>query len=118
MDSNDPSKNPQARDGSAIRELFSNGRVAVQLFADDRVPASLKLIPALALLSLLNPLDVLPDFAVGIGQLDDLAVVMIAIKLFISLSPREVVAEMRGELPKDAAIPADYRVREDTARGS
>lgn len=111
-DSKTPSHAP-ARDGSAVRELIDNGRTALRLIADERVPAGVKLVPALAILYLLNPLDLLPDFGLGIGQLDDLAVIMIAIKLFISLAPEDVVAELRGETPSESTIPADYRVRED-----
>jgi len=34
-----------------------------------------------------------PDYFVGIGQLDDLAVIIVGLKLFLSLCPREVVQE-------------------------
>jgi len=37
------------------------------------------------------PTDLLPDFFVGIGQLDDLAVILGGLKTFVSLCPREVV---------------------------
>jgi len=39
------------------------------------------------------PTDLLPDFLVGIGQLDDLVVILAGLKLFLNLCPREVVQE-------------------------
>jgi len=54
---------------------------------------SLKLIPPAVLLYLLSPIDLFPDAVLGLGQLDDIAVLMLGIKLFIELCPSEVVRE-------------------------
>jgi uncharacterized membrane protein YkvA (DUF1232 family) len=35
----------------------------------------------------------LPDFLIGVGQLDDLAVILGGLKLFLRLCPGEVVQE-------------------------
>lgn len=77
-----------------IAYLLRNLRLAWHLLLDSRVPWLTKLIvPGLMALYILSPIDIIPDWFVGLGQLDDLAVLVLAVKLFIELSPREVVQE-------------------------
>lgn len=96
-------------DRSALREVLHNGRLALRLMADGRVPKPLKLLPILALAYLLSPVDLLPDLVLGLGQLDDLAVIVIALKLFISMAPEAVVDELEGRSAAEPSIPAEYR---------
>lgn len=101
---------------SALRELAQNGRLALRLLGDGRVPRALKAIPILALVYLISPIDLIPDAIPLLTQIDDLAIILIALKLFIDMAPSEVVAELEGGQSADdaeAAIDADYRVRED-----
>ena len=87
---------------------------------DHRVNLLLKLIiPGLMIGYLIFPVDLLPDFIPVLGQLDDLAILALGIKLFIELSPKDIVREYWGEAagaspaePTDNAetIDADYRV--------
>jgi uncharacterized membrane protein YkvA (DUF1232 family) len=95
---------------SALRELAGNGRLAWHLFRDERVPMITKAVPALALLYIVSPVDFISDMAPGIGQVDDLAIVLLAVKLFISLAPQEIVAEHEG---RGDTVSATYRVAED-----
>jgi uncharacterized membrane protein YkvA (DUF1232 family) len=82
-----------------IGELFQNGRLAWRLLRDGRVPSLLKfVVPGVVGAYLLMPIDLAPDFIPILGQLDDLAVLALAIKLFIELSPRNVVQELRNGL--------------------
>jgi len=76
-----------------LREVARQARLAWRLFWDRRVPLWTKLIPPAALAYVLSPVDILPDVALGLGQLDDIAVLLIGIKLFIELAPPEVVRE-------------------------
>jgi uncharacterized membrane protein YkvA (DUF1232 family) len=39
------------------------------------------------------PIDIFPDFLPGVGQLDDLAVMLAGLKFFLRLCPPEVVQE-------------------------
>jgi uncharacterized membrane protein YkvA (DUF1232 family) len=73
-------------------------QLAWKLLVDSRVPLLTKLIkPGLMGLYILSPIDIIPDVLVGLGQLDDLAVFVLAVKLFIELCPNEVVQEhLRG----------------------
>jgi uncharacterized membrane protein YkvA (DUF1232 family) len=76
-----------------IKEMARQARLAWRLFWDRRVPLWTKLIPPLALGYIVVPVDLIPDLALGLGQLDDLAVLLIGIKLFIELAPPDVVRE-------------------------
>lgn len=76
-----------------VKELVRQLRLAWRLFKDPRVPWLLKLIPPAALVYILSPIDILPDPGLGLGQLDDLAILLLALKLFIELAPAEVVRE-------------------------
>ena len=81
-----------------IAYLLRNLRLAWKLLLDSRVPSLTKLIiPGLMALYILSPIDIVPDALLGLGQLDDLAVFVLAVKLFIELSPSEIVQEhLRG----------------------
>ena len=63
------------------------------LIKDPRVSAGSKLIVAGILTYVIVPTDLLPDFLIGIGQLDDLVVIFAGLKLFLHLCPPEVVQE-------------------------
>ena len=52
-----------------------------RLMQDPRVPLLAKLAVPLALLYVVSPIDIIPDYIVGLGQLDDLAIVLIAFKV-------------------------------------
>ncbi len=65
-----------------------------RLFQDRRVPLRAKAVLVAAALYVLDPIDLLPEvFFPFIGTLDDLAVVMLAARWFISLCPPDVVQE-------------------------
>jgi len=51
--------------------LLNSFRVAWQLLWDGRVPLSTKIIPVIVVLYILSPIDIIPDFIPGLGQLDD-----------------------------------------------
>jgi uncharacterized membrane protein YkvA (DUF1232 family) len=76
-----------------LRDWTRQARLAWRLFRDRRVPLWTKLIPPAALGYILFPIDLIPDAALGLGQLDDIAVLLIGIKLFIELAPPDVVRE-------------------------
>lgn len=65
-----------------------------RLAMDRRVSVGPKLVLLAGLAYFIMPLDLLPDFPlVGLGWTDDLVVMAVALKLFISLAPRHVVEE-------------------------
>ncbi len=76
-------------------------RMAWYLLLDKRVPKLTKMVPALVVAYVLSPLDLIPDVLLGVGQLDDLAIFLLGLQLFISLCPSEVVEETERKLARD-----------------
>ena|SRR5215467_4801520 len=73
-----------------------------RLFKDRRVPIRAKALLIAAVLYVLDPIDLLPDFLFPfVGAVDDLAVVIFAARWFISLCPPDVVQERVRELSKE-----------------
>jgi uncharacterized membrane protein YkvA (DUF1232 family) len=91
-----------------LGELIQNGRLAWRLLFDRRVPTLLKMVvPGVMGAYLLMPIDLFPDLVPILGQLDDLAVLAIAVKLFVQLAPQDVVEELRtGIVPAGQEAPA------------
>ncbi len=114
---NDATGPGKIKDPSALRDLLRTGRLALRLMTDKRVSWGHKLVPILALAYLLSPIDLLPDFALpGLGSLDDLAIIAIALRFFVSLVPEQLVREHSGQGGSAAGaeepISADYRVQD------
>jgi uncharacterized membrane protein YkvA (DUF1232 family) len=87
-----PSLVADRRDAGFWREFWRQVRLVWYLFRDPEVPAYLKLLPVAAVLYALMPFDLIPDMIVGLGQLDDLTILLLGGKVFIEMSPPEVVA--------------------------
>jgi uncharacterized membrane protein YkvA (DUF1232 family) len=110
-----------------VASLVDQARLAWRLLRDARVPGWVKLIPLGGLLYLLSPIDLLPDVALpGLGEIDDIVVLLLALKMFVDLSPSGVVREHLEQLlgrtqqsradeesPSDSYIDAPYRVVQD-----
>ncbi len=103
-----------------LSDLLHQVGLIWKLMFSREVPTWLKLIPPLAILYLLSPIDLVPDPVLGLGQLDDLAVLLISLKLFVELSPPGVVQRLRDELsggvppePDHEVVDASYRVIDD-----
>jgi uncharacterized membrane protein YkvA (DUF1232 family) len=97
MQKSDPNNNP--RDFLAwFREFAYQLLISWQLIWDQRIPLSNKLLPLLVLAYILSPVDILPDAFLGPGQLDDLAVFLLGLRLFVSLAPPAIVEEYRKQL--------------------
>jgi uncharacterized membrane protein YkvA (DUF1232 family) len=102
-----------------VRRLIATGRLAVRLLREPRVPWLLKVIPALALLYALFPVDLAPDILPILGQLDDLAILVAAAEMFVKLCPvgptsfhQDAIARGARYTPMTAAddvIDAEFR---------
>ncbi len=64
-----------------------------RLLGDPRVPRKSKLILGGTILYLVSPLDVVPDFVPGLGQLDDVVVALLALHSILNRVDDEVVVE-------------------------
>src|SRR5687768_14287699 len=91
----------QSRDPNTIRTLFDRALVSWRLLLDNRVSFLTKLIPAAAIVYVLSPLDLLPAWLIAatmppaapIGVLDDVAIILLGLTLFIQAAPPDIVRE-------------------------
>ncbi len=88
---------PEDTEGAIIawlKDFFRQLRLAWYLLWDGRVALWTKLIPPAVLVYVILPIDILPHFPPkGLKRLDDLAIVLLGVRLFIELAPPEVVRE-------------------------
>lgn len=64
-----------------------------RLRADPRVPRRAKVVIGLALVWLLSPIDLIPEFLPVIGPLDDIVIVALALRYAARQIPRPVLVE-------------------------
>jgi uncharacterized membrane protein YkvA (DUF1232 family) len=64
-----------------------------RLVKDPRVNLAPKLVLLGVLAYVALPIDLVPDFVPGLGQADDVVVLLAGLKLFLRLCPPEVVQE-------------------------
>jgi uncharacterized membrane protein YkvA (DUF1232 family) len=82
------------------RKLPTYGRLIWDLARDPRVPTQQKLVLGGIAAYLALPIDLIPDFIPVIGQLDDLAVLILGLDWFIRNAPPEVVTEHMAKIAK------------------
>lgn len=87
--------------------LVKSVRLGWRLLRDPMVPAWTKLIPAGALLYVVLPVDLVPDTLLVFGQLDDLGVLLLALRTFISMCPAQIV---QRHLAAMSSVDGSYRV--------
>jgi len=85
----------QVKDIGFWREIVHQVRLVFHLLRDPEVPFYLKLLPFIGFVYLLSPIDFVPDLFLGLGQLDDLTVLVVGSKIFMELAPPHIVARHR-----------------------
>lgn len=71
-------------------------------------PTEAKVLLGAAVVYLASPVDLVPDWIPGLGQLDDVVVLTMLVQRALKLVPEEVVRECRREvLGEDGAVAAD-----------
>ena len=90
--------------------VVRNARLAWRLMRDPRTPRALKIIPPAAIIYLISPFDLVPDIFLGPGHIDDIAVIVLGVWLFIRLCPKFIVDQHLEEMD---SVAASYRVKED-----
>ena len=99
-----------------LRAFIDQLRLTWALFRDPRVPIWAKAIPIIGIIYVLSPLDFIPDVIIGIGQLDDLAIVIGGMRLFAAVVPQDIVEQHRAEIagkPLDIIQGTGYKVMPD-----
>ncbi len=99
------------RTAGLLSEILKQGRLILRLLADGRVPVWPKLIIPATIAYILSPIDLLSDPILGLGQVDDVAVFLIGLKLFLELCPSHIVREHLEDL--SSVIEGSYRVVKD-----
>ena len=56
---------------------------------------------------MLSPIDFVPDVIPGLGQMDDLTILLLGVWVFLQLVPKDLLHEQRGET---GVVEGDYRV--------
>ena len=93
--------------GEAIevaRKLPTYARLVWGLARDPRVPTQQKLVLGGIAAYLVFPIDIIPDFIPVIGELDDLAVLILGLDWFIRNAPADVVEEHMARIAQDDDI--------------
>ncbi|CAA9552394.1 MAG: hypothetical protein AVDCRST_MAG59-1864 [uncultured Thermomicrobiales bacterium] len=77
-------------------------RLGWRLLRDSRVPWIKNVIPAFAALYLISPIDPIPDFLIGLGQIDDLGILIATtiatVRWLPRLAPQAVVEEHLADI--------------------
>ncbi len=80
-------------------------RLSWRLLRDERVSTLKLALPALLVLYVVSPIDPIPDFLLGLGQMDDLGVVIAGVlllaRLIPMLAPGDVVDEHLRAMGRD-----------------
>ncbi|MGH3666562.1 MAG: YkvA family protein, partial [Egibacteraceae bacterium] len=86
------------RDGGGGRVLLRLVQDVVLLLKDlaldARVPRSAKVVAGLAAAYLVSPVDIIPDWVLGIGQADDVAVAVLAFRRLLHAAGYDVIYEL------------------------
>ena len=84
-----------------IREQL---RLSWRLFRDERVSALKFALPAFLGLYVLSPIDPIPDVLLGLGQVDDLGVVVAGVLLIARIVPRLAPGQIVDEHLRDMGL--------------
>jgi len=84
-----------------IREQL---RLSWWLLRDERVPVLKFALPALLALYVVSPLDPIPDFLLGLGQIDDVGVVIAGMLLIARIMPRLAPGHVVDEHLRDMGM--------------
>ncbi len=76
-----------------FRRLFQLFHIWRSLSYDKRTPTVTKIFPWAALLYLLVPIDIVPDFLPLLGQLDDIGVIAMLISIALNAIPKDLWKE-------------------------
>jgi len=80
------------------KQMPTYARLIWALARDPRVPPGQKAVLAGIAAYLVFPLDIIPDFIPVIGELDDLAVLLLGLDWFIRNAPSDVVDEHMAKI--------------------
>ncbi|MEP7104269.1 MAG: hypothetical protein ABI838_00295 [Chloroflexota bacterium] len=86
-----------------LSDVPTHAKLAYCLLCDERVPAAPKAALAAALVVIVGPLDI-PAWIPVMGELDMLALGILAVKVFVDACPEAIVEEHRAALKARRSI--------------
>src|SRR6202011_1255777 len=96
------------------RELPRYGKLTYCLYRDPRVPQRNKIALAAALALILNPAVDIPLRFPVFGEMDAIALPVLAVRMFVERAPKDVVAEHQAQIALGTSL-FDQDVREGGA---
>lgn len=92
METNENALDTRMQDPGFWKEIWEQIRLVWLLMRDNEVPVYLKLLPLAAVIYVIIPTDLIPDFFIPFGGLDDITAVLVGAKMFIEMAPQNIVA--------------------------
>lgn len=86
------------------RELPRYGKLTYCLYRDPRVPQRNKIALAAAMALILNPMVDVPLRLPIFGEMDAVALTVLAIRLFVEKAPKDVVAEHQEQIALGTSV--------------
>ena len=87
--------------------LISSIRLVWKLLTDSRVPFWIRIALPLALIYVISPIDILPDFIPVMGRVDDIIAIVAGIMILLKLAPKKVVNQYKKD--DKTIIDGEYR---------
>ena len=87
--------------------LISSIRLIWKLLTDSRVPFWIRIALPLALIYVISPIDILPDFIPVMGRVDDIIAIVAGIMILLKLAPKKVVNQHKKD--NQTIIDGEYR---------
>ena len=87
--------------------LISSIRLVWKLLTDSRVPFWIRIALPLALIYVISPIDILPDFIPVMGRVDDIIAIVAGIMILLKLAPKKVVNQHKKDI--QTIIDGEYR---------
>lgn len=88
-------------------KLISSIRLIWKLLTDSRVPFWIRIALPLALIYVISPIDILPDFIPVMGRVDDIIAIVAGIMILLKLAPKKVVKQYKKD--DKTIIDGEYR---------
>jgi uncharacterized membrane protein YkvA (DUF1232 family) len=86
------------KDAGILRATLNTAALSLKLLFDTKVSFGLKIaLLAIAGAYVIWPADIVPDIFPALGQVDDLGFLLIMMKTFVLLCPKEVVEKHQGK---------------------
>lgn len=94
-----------ARRRQDLRSIVRQARVLSLALRHPQTPWRARVVAGCAAAYLLSPIQLIPTFIPVIGQLDDLAVLLVGMKLLRKLLPKNILAECEARATSPRFVP-------------